>query len=72
MNAKKDGLTDAYDNSAMGVCADLCATEYNFSREDQDNFAIQSYERSAKAGIKFDNEVVPVSVPQKRRPYHSF
>ncbi|MFV8362317.1 acetyl-CoA C-acyltransferase [Flavobacterium sp. ZT3P35] len=65
---QKDGLTDAYDNSAMGVCADLCATEYNFSREDQDNFAIQSYERSAKAweSGKFDNEIVPVSVPQRK------
>jgi acetyl-CoA C-acetyltransferase len=65
---QKDGLTDAYDNSAMGVCADLCATEYNFTREDQDNYAVQSYERSAKAwdAGKFDNEVVPVSVPQRK------
>ncbi len=65
---QKDGLTDAYDNNAMGVCADLCATEYNFTREDQDNYAIQSYERSAKAweAGKFDNEIVPVSVPQRR------
>ena len=65
---QKDGLTDAYDNSAMGVCADLCASEYNFSREDQDNYAIQSYERSAKAWSdgKFDNEVVPVAVPQRK------
>ena len=65
---QKDGLTDAYDNSAMGVCADLCATEYNITREDQDNFAIQSYERSAKAwdAGKFDNEVVPVPVPQRK------
>ena len=65
---QKDGLTDAYDNSAMGVCADLCASEYNFTREDQDNFAIQSYERSAKAwdSGKFDNEVVPVAVPQRK------
>jgi acetyl-CoA C-acetyltransferase len=65
---QKDGLTDAYDNSAMGVCADLCASEYNFSREDQDNYAIQSYNRSAKAwdSGKFDNEVVPVSVPQRK------
>ena len=65
---QKDGLTDAYDNSAMGVCADLCASEYNFTREDQDNFAIQSYERSAKAwdSGKFDNEVVPVPVPQRK------
>jgi acetyl-CoA acetyltransferase family protein len=65
---QKDGLTDAYDNSAMGVCADLCAAEYNFTREDQDNYAIQSYERSAKAwdAGKFDNEVVPVPVPQRK------
>lgn len=65
---QKDGLTDAYDNNAMGVCADLCATEYNFTREDQDNFAVQSYERSAKAweNGKFDNEIVPVSVPQRK------
>jgi acetyl-CoA C-acetyltransferase len=65
---QKDGLTDAYDNSAMGVCADLCASEYKFTREDQDNFAIQSYERSAKAwnSGKFDNEVVPVPVPQRK------
>ena len=65
---QKDGLTDAYDNNAMGVCADLCATEYNITREAQDNFAIQSYERSAaawKAG-KFDAEIVPVEVPQRR------
>lgn len=65
---QKDGLTDAYDNSAMGVCADLCAAEYNISREDQDKFAIQSYERSAKAweSGKFDNEIVPVAVPQRK------
>jgi acetyl-CoA C-acetyltransferase len=65
---QKDGLTDAYDNNAMGVCADLCAAEYKFTREDQDNFAIQSYERSAKAWEegKFDNEIVPVAVPQRK------
>ena len=65
---QKDGLTDAYDNSAMGVCADLCAAEYNFPREDQDNYAIQSYERSANAwnSGKFDNEIVPVAVPQRK------
>jgi len=65
---QKDGLTDAYDNNAMGVCADLCASEYNFTREDQDKFAIQSYERSAKAWSegKFDNEIVPVPVPQRK------
>ena len=65
---QKDGLVDAYDQNAMGVCADACAREYNFSREDQDAFAVQSYERSAKAWSegKFANEVVPVSVPQRR------
>jgi acetyl-CoA C-acetyltransferase len=65
---QKDGLTDAYDNNAMGVCADLCATEYNITREEQDAFAIQSYERSAKAweAGKFNNEVVPVEIPQRR------
>lgn len=65
---QKDGLVDAYDGNAMGVCADQCATEYEFSREDQDNYAIQSYERSAAAweAGKFDDEVVPVAVPQRR------
>jgi len=65
---QKDGLTDAYDNNAMGVCADLCATEYNISREEQDTFAVASYQRSSAAwdAGKFDNEVVPVAVPQRR------
>ena len=65
---QKDGLVDAYDNNAMGVCADACALEYLFSREDQDAFAIQSYKRSAAAwdAGKFDNEVVSVEVPQRR------
>ncbi|WP_405565822.1 acetyl-CoA C-acyltransferase [Polaribacter sp. Asnod6-C07] len=65
---QKDGLVDAYSKIAMGVCADECATEYNFTREDQDAFAIQSYERSAKAWSegKFDDEIVPVSIPQRR------
>lgn len=65
---QKDGLVDAYDNNAMGVCADACAVEYNFSREDQDAFAIQSYERSKAAweAGKFDDEVIPVEVPQRR------
>jgi acetyl-CoA C-acetyltransferase len=65
---QKDGLVDAYDKNAMGVCADACAKEYDFSREDQDAFAVQSYERAAKAWSegKFDDEVVPVSVPQRR------
>lgn len=65
---QKDGLVDAYDHNAMGVCADACATEYKFSREDQDAFAVQSYHRSAEAweSGKFDNEVVPVEVPQRK------
>lgn len=65
---QRDGLVDAYDQNAMGVCADLCAKEYEFSREDQDAFAIKSYERSRKAWEegRFDDEVVPVEVPQRR------
>ncbi|WNH12067.1 acetyl-CoA C-acyltransferase [Thalassobellus suaedae] len=65
---QKDGLVDAYDQNAMGVCADACANEYEFSREDQDAYAIQSYTRSSEAweAGKFDNEVVPVEVPQRR------
>lgn len=65
---QKDGLTDAYDHNAMGVSADLCATQHNISREEQDTFAIQSYNRSAnswKEG-KFDNEIVPVTIPQRK------
>ena len=63
-----DGLTDSFDHEAMGVCADLCATEHQFTREDQDAYAEQSYRRSAKAWAtgKFKDEVVPVSVPQKK------
>ncbi len=65
---QKDGLVDAYDGNAMGVCADLCAKEYKFTREDQDAFAIESYKRSAAAWEvgKFDDEVIPVEVPQRR------
>lgn len=65
---QKDGLVDAYDQNAMGTCADKCASEYKFSREDQDEYAIQSYKRSAKAWEegKFENEIVPVEVPQRK------
>ena len=65
---QKDGLVDAYDKNAMGVCADACAIEYEFSREDQDAFAIQSYNRSSAAwdAGKFNDEVIPVEVPQRR------
>lgn len=64
----KDGLTDVYNKVHMGNCAELCAKEHNISREDQDNFAITSYERSAKAWSegKFSDEIVPVEVPQRR------
>ena len=65
---QKDGLVDAYDQNAMGVCADTCAVEYGFTREEQDAFAMQSYRRSSEAwkSGKFENEVVPVEVPQRR------
>lgn len=64
----KDGLLDVNNNVPMGNCAETCAKEYNISREDQDKFAIDSYTKSAnawKAG-KFNDEVVPVSVPQRK------
>lgn len=65
---QKDGLVDAYDEQAMGVCADACAAEYQFSREAQDAFALQSYERSKTAwdNGRFQSEVIPVTVPQRR------
>ena len=64
----KDGLTDVYNKVHMGNCAELCAKEKNITREEQDAFAIESYNRSAKAWStgKFTDEVVPVSVPQRR------
>ena len=64
----KDGLTDVYNKVHMGNCAELCAKEMNFSREQQDAFAIESYNRSASAweNGKFKDEVVPVAVPQRR------
>jgi acetyl-CoA C-acetyltransferase len=64
----KDGLTDVYNQVHMGNCADKCATEHNFSREEQDQFAITSYERAAKAWSegKFNDEIVPVAVPQRK------
>lgn len=64
----KDGLLDVYSKVPMGNCAELCAKEYNITREDQDNFAITSYTRASeawKAG-KFNNEIVAVSVPQRK------
>ena len=64
----KDGLTDVYDQVAMGVCADTTAQKYQISREDQDNYAINSYKRAAastEAGL-FADEIIPVPVPQRK------
>ncbi len=63
-----DGLTDVYSNTLMGTCAETCAAEYNFSREDQDNFAIESYKRSAKAWAdgKFNDEIAPVTISTRK------
>lgn len=63
-----DGLTDVYNKVHMGVCAEKCAKDYEFSREDQDNFAIESYKKSAKAWSegKFNEEIVPVEIPQRK------
>jgi acetyl-CoA C-acetyltransferase len=63
-----DGLTDVYSNGLMGVCAETCASEHEFSREDQDNFAIESYQRSAKAWSNgnFNNEIAPVTISTRK------
>jgi acetyl-CoA C-acetyltransferase len=64
----KDGLTDVYNNYAMGSAAELCAKECNISRNEQDEFAIESYKR-AQAAIKsgkFKDEIVPVEIPQRK------
>ncbi|MDR6157281.1 acetyl-CoA C-acetyltransferase [Chryseobacterium sp. SLBN-27] len=63
-----DGLTDVYNKVHMGVCAEKCATDYSISREEQDNFAVESYKRAAKAWSegKFADEVVPVEIPQRK------
>lgn len=63
-----DGLTDVYNATHMGNCAELCAKEHSISREAQDDFAIASYEKAAKAWSEgqFDAEIVPVSVPQRK------
>ena len=63
-----DGLTDVYNATHMGNCAELCAREKGISREDQDAFAVESYRRATEAwqAGNFSEEVVPVSVPQRR------
>jgi acetyl-CoA C-acetyltransferase len=64
----KDGLTDVYDGKAMGNAAELCASTCNVTRNEQDAFAVESYKRSQAAvnGGKFDNEIVPVAIPQRK------
>ena len=64
----KDGLTDVYDGKAMGNAAELCASTCSVTREEQDAFAIESYKRSQAAveAGKFDNEIVPVEIPQRK------
>jgi len=64
----KDGLIDVYHNYPMGNAAELCAKECNISREEQDEFAIDSYNKSAKAWEdgKFKDEIVPVEIPQRK------
>lgn len=64
----KDGLTDVYDGKAMGVAAELCASTCGVSREDQDAFAIESYQRSQSASKegKFNDEIIPVAIPQRK------
>ncbi len=63
-----DGLTDVYNQTHMGVCGEICAEEMNISKEEQDNFAIQSYEKSKAAWEEklFESEVSPIEVPQRR------
>jgi acetyl-CoA C-acetyltransferase len=64
----KDGLTDVYDGKAMGIAAELCASTCQISRNDQDAFAIESYQRSQKAWNdgSFESEIIPVSIPQRK------
>jgi acetyl-CoA C-acetyltransferase len=64
----KDGLTNVYDGKHMGTCGDLCADNHQFTREEQDNFAIESYQRSANAWKNgfFTTEVIPVQIPQRK------
>lgn len=64
----KDGLTDVYNNTHMGSCAEVCASDMNFTREEQDAFALESYRRSAAAweAGKFNDEVVPVEIESRK------
>ena len=64
----KDGLTDVYNNYAMGVAAELCAKEHNISRAEQDDYAIGSYQKAQAATNEklFADEIVPVEIPGAR------
>lgn len=64
----KDGLSDAYNGEAMGTCGDATAKKYHFTREEQDNYAIESYKRTAFAAEKglFNAEIVPITIPQRK------
>lgn len=64
----KDGLQDPFHQKIMGEFADLCASEYKLSREEQDEFAINSYKKATKAWSehKFKNEIIPVNIPQRK------
>lgn len=64
----KDGLTDVYDGKAMGIAAEMCASTCGITRKEQDDFAIQSYQRSQTAinEGRFDAEIVPVPIPQRK------
>lgn len=64
----RDGLQDPYNGDMMGVCGDICATKHEFTREDQDAYAIESYKRAAAATENgwFKDEIVPVEIPQRK------
>jgi len=64
----KDGLTDVYNNVHMGSCAEICAADMNLSREEQDEFALESYRRSAAAWQdgKFTAEIIPVEIESRK------
>jgi len=64
----KDGLTDVYSDLHMGICAEICAEKYKISREEQDDFTIESYKKSAKAWAegKFNEEIISVEIPQRK------
>jgi acetyl-CoA C-acetyltransferase len=64
----RDGLWDVYGNKHMGIYGDRCAQKFNFTRADQDNFAVRSYTRARQAAADgtFDSEIVPVEIKSKK------